>query len=1263
MSTTTEQVVIGTPPYFDPAVLRRTLTGLYNDAKAASEVRAAVIDRLKQLVAGARAAAEAQLARDGDGRRCAIGLSHFQDELVRLALDYTVTHVYRAENPSDAERMAIIATGGYGRGLLAPGSDIDLLFLLPYKQTPWGESVAEAVLYLLWDLGFKVGHATRTVDQCLRYAQSDMTIRTSLLDARLVHGDAQIFEELSQRFRAEVVAGTARAFVDAKMAEREQRHKRAGESRYLVEPNVKDGKGGLRDLHTLHWMAKYIHGEGLGEAARAAGIFTPDEIALFARCENFLWTVRCHLHFFTGRPEERLSFDVQSQMAHRLGYKDHGGLKAVERFMKHYFLVAKDVGDLTSILCSALEMQQLKSAPRINERLNPLNWRMRRQIRTTTDFRVDNDRLNIADADVFTRDPVNLIRLFAHAEKTGAFLHPAAIRRLRHSHRLIDEQVRRNPEANRIFVELLTSRTNPEIALRRMNDAGILGRFIPEFGRVVSMMQFNMYHHFTVDEHLLRTVGELHAIEDGELADTLPLSSEVVKSIQNRRALYVAAFLHDIGKGRIEDHSIVGARIADDLCPRFGLTAAETETVAWLIRQHLTMSNIAQSRDLGDLKTIRDFADIVQSPERLKLLLLLTVADIRAVGPGTWNGWKGQLLRQLYYETEPLVAGGHTQTGRKERVAQAQSALRAMLADWPAEAVDRFIERQYPDYWLKIETRKQAEHARLIRRAEAEGEKLATAFTSDGFTGITELSVIAPNHPRLLALFAGCCAAAGANIIGAQVSTTRDGIALDTFLLQREFADDADENRRMTRIGQTITRVLKGETRLAALLAKRRPSERRLQAFQVAPEVVLNNTLSDSFTVIEVSGLDRPGLLYDLTSTLSDLSLDITSAHITTYGEKAVDVFYVTDLTSKKIVLPSRQKTIRDRLAKALGAGAAVGIGAANIFAYDGRKNSRRTPGSQASMPTPCIITVAITGSLPQKSDNPAVPITVAEQIESTQAAFEAGATLAHCHVRQDDGKPTSDPERFGRLLEGLRQHCPGMIVQLSTGGRSGNGRERGGMLPLKPDMASLSTGSCNFPTRVYENSPELVDWLAAEMLKYDVKPEVEAFDLSMIFKAVEMQKGRADEGAAARAVRHGRQERDAGRSRDLRVLRQDAEAARAGRDLDRRRHRPRPADLEPLVARARRPLPHRPRGQRALGQGDARAVECRAGEARGRPVPGVRASCCDGGRGEGAAVAAGGGVRAVVRQKAGSWYCRDLCNGHRRIIAKSFGDAIDNVC
>ncbi|MGL4395063.1 MAG: [protein-PII] uridylyltransferase [Hyphomicrobium sp.] len=910
--------MMNVPTPFDPLALRQELTGYFNAAGGYAEARVRVIERLKLLVKTVRAEAQAGLEADGKGRQCAARLSHFQDELIRLIYDYTIAHVYRATNPSDAERMSIIATGGYGRGLLAPGSDIDLLFLLPYKQTPWGESVAEYMLYILWDLGFKVGHATRTVEQCIRLGRSDITIRTALLDARLIHGDRQLFAEFEDRFASEIISGSAREFIDAKMAEREERLRRTGESRYKVEPNVKDGKGGLRDLHTLHWLSKYTFGQEVGQAAVDAGIFTAAEVQTFRRCEDFLWSVRCFLHFVTGRAEEILTFDVQPQMAESLHYTSHGGLRAVERFMRHYFLVAKDVGDLTTILCGSLEMQQLKTTPGLGRFLRPLGWAARRDVRQRTDFRIDNERLNVADAEVFKRDPVNLIRFFAHAEATGGLLHPNAIRLLRSSKRLIDDKLRSDPEANRIFLELISSKLDPESTLRRMNEAGVLARFLPEFGRVVAMMQFNMYHHYTVDEHLLRTVGNLIEVERGEMAKELPLSTEIIKSIKNRRALFVAAFLHDIGKGRQEDHSIVGARIARKVCPRLGMTAAETDLISWLIEDHLLMSNVAQSRDLSDPKTVQDFAARVQSPERLKLLFLLSIADIRAVGPGVWNGWKGQLLRTLYYETEPLVAGGYTQIERGARIEEAQAALRAALKGWSKDKVDGFISRHYPAYWMRTDVATQVSHAELLSEAEKKSTKLATRVTTDAFTAITELVVFAPNHPRLLALFAGACAAAGANIAGAHITTTRDGFALDTFLLNREFNNDEDELRRGRRIGETIDRLLDGKERVAMLLQQKRPRQRGLDAFKVVPEVIINNALSDRLTVIEVAGRDRPGLLYELTSTLSDLSLDIASAHITTFGEKAVDVFYVTDLTGKQIVSEMRQQAIRERLTRVL---------------------------------------------------------------------------------------------------------------------------------------------------------------------------------------------------------------------------------------------------------------------------------------------------------------------------------------------------------
>ncbi|RTL98440.1 [protein-PII] uridylyltransferase [Ancylobacter aquaticus] len=881
------------------------------------ELRTQLARRLKTAYQHGHQVAERWLMVEGSGRRCAERLSRLQDEIITLVHELAVKTLYPTDNPSTSERMAIVAVGGYGRGLMAPGSDTDILFLLPYKQTAWGESVAEAILYVLWDMGLKVGHATRSVDECIRQARGDMTIRTSLLEARLLIGERKLFDELVARFDNEVVQGTAVEFVAAKLNEREERLKRAGQSRYVVEPNVKDGKGGLRDLHTLFWIAKYVYRVHETRELVAKGVFTPEEAKIFRRCENFLWSVRCHLHFLTGKAEERLSFDLQREMAERLGYLAHPGLKDVERFMKHYFLVAKDVGDLTAIVSAALEERHDKPVPRLDRMIARLRRSGRRTLKESADFIVDNDRINVADASAFGRDPLNLIRIFHLAGKHGLNFHPDAMRLATRSLKLIDHNLRESPEANRLFVEILCSKETPEIVLRRMNETGVLGRFIPEFGRIVAMMQFNMYHSYTVDEHLIRSIGALSRIERGDRPD-YGLANELMPTIKNRQLLYIAVLLHDIAKGRPEDHSIAGARVARRLCPRFGLSPVDTDTVAWLIEQHLTMSTIAQSRDLSDRKTIENFAAVVQNLERMKLLLILTTADIRAVGPGVWNNWKSQLLRTLYHETEPVITGGFSESNRNQRVARAQAELRTALTGWDAAALDAYMGRHYPTYWLQTDRVHQMEHARFIRDTEEQGKALATRAKTDPERGITELTVFAPDHPKLLAVIAGACASAGAHIVDAQISTTTDGRALDTISLTRAFEQDEDEVRRADRIAGAIEKALAGEIKLPEVVARRIP--KRPRAFTVEPEVTLNNSWSNRHTVIEVSGLDRPGLLYGLTQTLSRLNLNIASAHIATFGERAVDVFYVTDLMGAKIMGAARHSAIRRALLQVLDA-------------------------------------------------------------------------------------------------------------------------------------------------------------------------------------------------------------------------------------------------------------------------------------------------------------------------------------------------------
>src|SRR6202022_2170269 len=547
--------------------------------------------------ADARVVAEQMLLEDRRGRLCAERLCRLQDDIIQVIFDFAARQLYPSQSPSDAEHMAVVATGGYGRGLMAPGSEIHLLFLLPYKQTAWGESVAEAILYCLWDMGLKVGHATRSITECIRQAKADMTVRTAVLEARYLLGDLPLYNELVARFDKEIVQGTAADFVAAKLTEREERHRRAGQSRYLVEPNVKDGKGGLRDLHTLYWIAKYVYRVREREQLIDRGVYDPREYRRFRRCGDFLWAVRCHMHFLTGRAEERLSFDIQREIAVRLGYTEHPGLREVERFMKHYFLIAKDVGDLTAILCAKLEDSQAKPMPVLSRMMARFRPRPRPTLSESDDFVVDYNRINVVNENVFKHDPVNLVRIFHLAQKYNLAFHPDAMHLATRSLKLVDQALRDDAEANRLFLEILTSKNDAETVLRRMNEAGVLGRFVPVFGRIVAMMQFNMYHHYTVDEHLLRCVGVLSDIDAGRGEDT-KFASELMRTIQprHRELLYVTLFLHDIAKGRIEDHSIAGARVARNLCPRLGFSPAETETVAWLIEVPLLMSPVAPSR-------------------------------------------------------------------------------------------------------------------------------------------------------------------------------------------------------------------------------------------------------------------------------------------------------------------------------------------------------------------------------------------------------------------------------------------------------------------------------------------------------------------------------------------------------------------------------------------------------------------------------------------------------------------------------------------
>jgi [protein-PII] uridylyltransferase len=897
----------------DGDALRRDLTALARANSDSAKLRKLALAHIKSVFHDARTQIKTRVDDGGmQGLAAAHALSAIQDTLLQVLYDFATKHFYYAQNPTQAERIAIVATGGYGRGQMAPFSDVDLLFLRPYKETPWGESVIEFILHMLWDLGLKVGHATRSLAECARLAKQDVTIKTALLEARFLWGDRTIFDRMRQQFWDDADPHSSQDFVQAKLAERDQRHMRQGESRYLVEPNVKEGKGGLRDLQTLYWIGKYVY--HTDDTADLVGeVYTREELQTFQQAEAFLWDVRVRLHYLVGRAEERISFDIQPDLAARMGFAGESPRRAVERFMKAYFLVAKDVGDLTRIFCSALEEQNRKPKPSL-ARLIPGFLKPRTG---AEDFFVESGRLN-APPNAFRGDPVNLIRIFHMADEKSVDVHPAALRTITRSLDLIDEKLRRDAEANRLFLEILTSKRDPERTLRWMNEAGVLGRFVPAFDHAVGLMQFNMYHHYTVDEHLIRAVGVVAAIERGEFRKEHPLSTEIVKRIKSRNVLYCAILLHDIAKGLPGDHSIVGAGIAEDLCPRLGLSPSETSAVAWLVREHLVMSDTAQKRDLSDPKTVRDFVAAVQSPEMLRLLLVLTVADIRAVGPGVFNGWKGQLLRELYYEAEALMSGGDATPGRAARIEEAKTQLSERIADLPPPVRDHALSRHYDAYWLAFDDAAHERQARLMAQADAGGELLALLMRSDETRAATEVTVYTPDHPGLFSKLAGAIAISGGSIVDAKAFTTSDGFALDVFWIQDAEGEIFDDPSRLERLRRAVHKTLAGETSPKRVLAQRPARKKRVAAFRIQPRVGFDNEASTAATVVEVEGLDRQGFLYDVTQALFESGLSISSSIVATYGERAIDVFYVRDGFGHKITHKDRLKSVEDRLLNVL---------------------------------------------------------------------------------------------------------------------------------------------------------------------------------------------------------------------------------------------------------------------------------------------------------------------------------------------------------
>ena len=792
--------------------------------------------------------------------------------------------------------FSIIAVGGYGRGELAPCSDLDLLFLLPnnlkINESKHAEEVIQFILYILWDLGYSVGHSTRTIDDCIEKSKLDLTISTALLEKRFIVGNEDVFSLLNDKFTFFIKNTKTLKFVEAKLVESELRHKRFGGSRYVVEPNVKDGKGGLRDLHTLIWISKFAYKVDSVSKLINMGALSKKEAASFAESQRFLLSVRCHLHYRAFREDDRLAMDAQLDLAKTMNFKNTITQKDVERFMKRYFLATKTVGSLTRIFCAAIETEFNKPL-----RLSFLSFKKKEDVYP---FDIELGRLFVKNKEVLSENPVNIIKLFNISHNKNIDIHPKTLRYLTSLQRLINHEVRHDFDANKMFLDILTSDKDSTRTLRLMNESNILGKFIPEFQKIVGLMQFDMYHSYTVDEHTIFTISNLYSLKNGEFKNFAPLASKVILEISSKKCLFVAMLLHDIAKGRKGDHSENGSLIASVVCPRLGLSKEETKTVEWLILYHLLMSKTAFRYELGDARVIKSFVDKVKSVERLKLLLVLTVADIKGVGPEIWNDWKGSLITELYSKSFDMLQKDNV----NELIKTPKKSFENFLVENGLTNSDakQYCSYYYDNYWEIFNLSRIINHYEIFRNMYKDSKKFKVHLFDESKLKATELLVIAPDHHGLFSLISGLVSASGYDVVNAKIITRSDGYALDTFFIQNKNRQPIIEEHSKKKLLKVISQGLEGNFNVEKALNKRwEEIPARFRAIKAPTRVIIDNNMSDEYSILEIKCKNAPGVLYRITKVITSLGLQINTANVSTYGDRVVDIFYIKDAFGSKI--------------------------------------------------------------------------------------------------------------------------------------------------------------------------------------------------------------------------------------------------------------------------------------------------------------------------------------------------------------------------
>lgn len=800
---------------------------------------------------------------------------------------------------------ALVATGGYGRGELAPFSDVDVLILTqdtidgPVRK--WIESLHAAC----WQAGIRLSYSVRSLSDCDTGLRGDLHFMTSLLEKRFIWGDKKLSRQLDKIYDQYLRDAGPGVLIAAKLAERDARHRKQGDSRALLQPNVKESKGGLRDLQNLFWLATLSDGARRLQDMVRKKLLSAAEARSLGQAHEFFWRVRCLLHLQAGRAEDRLSFDVQPDIAQRMGYDNPAPNLRAEAFMRDYFRMANETGYLTRILCTMLEVRASSGGATAGSKKLALSEKV-------DGFAIAQNRLLPAAPDSFVKNPAEIVRIFRVSQTSGFDIHPDALRQIRVLRTQSPRLLENNPDALALLREILLDRKKSAQTLRRMNEAELLTALIPDFANIFAHMQYDMYHVFTADEHTINAVDMLHKIENGDLQAEAPVSTVLFSQIHSRRALYMAMLFHDMAKGTGGEHAAKGAAIARRMCPKFGLDAAETEAAAWLVENHLLMTMTAFKRDLNDPKTIADFAAAVQSPERLKLLTIMTAADVLAVGPGRWNNWKAGLLRDLYARAQRILSGAPDMFDDVQATLLKQKAVRRLIGDKTA-ALRYLADRAPADFWHSFAPETLAGFiSALDKNAGAKEQTTVVRVLPAPAQDFTEVFVFTPDRKGLFATLSGALSAAGASIVSARIFTLPDGMALDVFQVQDLQGHAYDNAVFMQR---TVKSALAGGLDIEAEIAQRQHNQpRRGQNFRVVPQVILDNNASADHTIIEVTGKDRPGFLYAVTAVLTELGLQISAAKVATFGSRAMDVFYVKDGFGLKIIHSEKLARIEQAL-------------------------------------------------------------------------------------------------------------------------------------------------------------------------------------------------------------------------------------------------------------------------------------------------------------------------------------------------------------